>query len=262
MGKDGKTMNFDMFSLKDKIALVTGGSRGLGQAMAIGLAEAGANVVITSRKMSSLRETTNLIDKVGITPQLMELDVEDVPSMQFKIAELVQSRGCIDVLVNNAGYEEVCSSLEIEEDLWDKINRTNLKGAFFCAQEVARSMVSNGGGAIINLCSLTSYVGVPTAVPYTSTKSGLLGMTRALATEWAKHNIRVNGIAPGYFRTELTDEFYKDEGWRKKMLASIPLGAFGDASDLKGIAVFLASDSSKYITGQCLTIDGGFLASI
>ena len=262
MGKDGKTMNFDMFSLKDKIALVTGGSRGLGQAMAIGLAEAGANVVITSRKMSSLQETANLINKVGIAPHLMELDVEDVPSMQFKIAELVQSRGFIDVLVNNAGYEEVCSSLEIEEDLWDKINRTNLKGAFFCAQEVARSMVSNGGGAIINLCSLTSYVGVPTAVPYTSTKSGLLGMTRALATEWAKHNIRVNGIAPGYFHTELTDEFYKDEGWRKKMLASIPLGAFGDASDLKGIAVFLASDSSKYITGQCLAIDGGFLASI
>ena len=255
-------MNSEIFSLKDKTVLVTGGSRGLGQAMALGLAEAGATVVITSRTLVALEETADLISKVGRAPRLMELDVEDVPSSTSKIASLAQSLGGIDVLVNNAGYEEVCPSLDVDEGLWDKINRTNLKGAFFCAQEVARSMVAKGGGSIINLCSLTSYVGVPTAVPYTSSKSGLLGMTRALATEWAPHKIRVNAIAPGYFRTELTDVFYQDESWQENLLARIPLGTFGDANDLKGVTVFLAGDASKYITGQCLAVDGGYLASI
>ena len=151
-------------------------------------------------------------------------------------------------------------SLEVDEALWDRILDTNLKGAFFCAQAAARRMIE--GGSILNLCSLTSEVGVPTAVPYGASKSGLLGMTRALAAEWAARGIRVNGIGPGYFRTALTEVFYQDEAWQKTMLDKIPLRRFGRLEDLIGAAVFLCSDAAAYVTGQVLYVDGGYLASI
>lgn len=255
-------MNKTMFDLDGKTALVTGGSRGLGQAMAIGLAEAGATVGATSRTLSALDETLALSSGVSGAIIPLEMDVENVVDTKSKIAAFANAQAGIDILVNNAGYEQVCPSLDMDENLWDKINRVNLKGAFFCAQETARSMIAHGGGSVINVCSLTSYVGVPTAVPYGSSKSGLLGMTRALSAEWASKGVRVNAIAPGYFRTELTDEFYKDAAWQDAMLAKIPMQSFGDANDLKGAVVFLASNASRYITGQCLAIDGGFLASI
>ena len=253
-----------IFDLSGKVALVTGASRGLGRSIAIGLAEAGATVAITSRNLSALDHTVSEIQRAGGKAIPMVLDVSDVSGMTDQMADLATQLGDgLDILVNNAGYEEVCPSLDVSEDVWDRIVDTNLKGAFFCARNAARMMVETGcGGAIINVCSLTSYVGVPTAVPYGSSKSGLLGMTRALSTEWAAHRIRVNAIAPGYFRTELTDQFYQDEDWQKAMLEKIPLGAFGDADDLKGAVVFLASDASNYITGQCIGIDGGYLASI
>lgn len=255
-------MNGSMFNLRGKTALVTGGSRGLGQAMAIGMAEAGADVVVTSRKLESLEKTCVEIAQQGVKAHKLLLDVENISQVQQNIADMSKSLGGFDILINNAGYEHVCDSLDIDEALWDKINNTNLKGAFFAAQAAAKSMVAKGSGSIVNICSLTSYVGVPTAVPYTSTKSGLLGMTRALSAEWAPQNIRVNAIAPGYFRTELTDAFYKDDAWQTAMLDKIPLAKFGDANDLKGAAIFLASDASKYVTGQCIAVDGGYLASI
>jgi len=253
-----------IFDLSGKVALVTGASRGLGRSMAVGLAEAGAKIVITSRNLASLEETSAEIERVGGTSVPLVLDVSDVSGMTDQMSNLaVQFPGGLDILVNNAGYEEVCPSLDVSEDVWDRVVDTNLKGAFFCARNAARMMVDTGrGGAIINVCSLTSYVGVPTAVPYGSSKSGLLGMTRALSTEWAAHRIRVNAIAPGYFRTALTDQFYQNEDWQNAMLEKIPLGSFGDSNDLKGAVVFLASDASNYITGQCIGIDGGYLASI
>lgn len=253
-----------IFDLSGKVALVTGASRGLGRSMAVGLAEAGAKIVITSRNLASLEETSAEIERIGGTFVPLVLDVSDVPGMTDQMSNLAaQLPGGLDILVNNAGYEEVCPSLDVSEDVWDRVVDTNLKGAFFCARNAARMMVDTGrGGAIINVCSLTSYVGVPTAVPYGSAKSGLLGMTRALSTEWAANRIRVNAIAPGYFRTELTDQFYQNEGWQNAMLEKIPLGSFGDSNDLKGAVVFLASDASHYITGQCIGIDGGYLASI
>lgn len=254
-------MNQLIFDLSGKKALVTGGSRGLGQAMAVGLAEAGAHIAITSRNIGSLDETAQLICDAGGSSTSLALDVQDVQGLGRKIDDLAAELGGLDILVNNAGYEEVSPSLDIEESLWDKINNTNLKGAFFCAKHAAKSMMGRGG-SIINVCSLTSYVGVPTAVPYGSSKSGLLGMTRALSAEWAKEKIRVNAIAPGYFRTELTDAFYKDEDWQAAMLDKIPVGTFGDANDLKGTVIFLSSSASSYITGQCIAIDGGYLASI
>ncbi|WP_306257320.1 SDR family NAD(P)-dependent oxidoreductase [Pararhizobium sp. IMCC21322] len=253
-----------IFDLSGKVALVTGASRGLGRSIAVGLAEAGAKIVITSRNLTSLEDTSAEIERVGGTSVPLVLDVSDVSGMTDQMSNLAaQLSGGLDILVNNAGYEEVCPSLDVSEDVWDRVVDTNLKGAFFCARNAARMMVDTGrGGAIINVCSLTSYVGVPTAVPYGSSKSGLLGMTRALSTEWAAHRIRVNAIAPGYFRTELTDQFYQNEDWQNAMLEKIPLGTFGDSNDLKGAVVFLASDASGYVTGQCIGIDGGYLASI
>jgi NAD(P)-dependent dehydrogenase (short-subunit alcohol dehydrogenase family) len=247
------------FDLTGRRALVTGGSRGLGQGIAVALAAAGAQVCVTARSRSSLDTT---LSQLGASGRALELDVSDVAGIAAAIGKL-DAGWPIDILVNNAGFESVAPSLDVDEALWDSIVDTNLKGSFFCAQAVARGMASRGrGGSIINLCSLTSYVGVPTAVPYGSSKSGLLGMTRALSAEWARHGIRVNAVAPGYFRTEMTEGFYADEAWATGMLGKIPQGRFGLAEDVGGPVVFLASTAAAYVTGQCLAIDGGYLASI
>ncbi|PWW11776.1 SDR family NAD(P)-dependent oxidoreductase [Mangrovibacter plantisponsor] len=248
------------FSLSGKRALVTGGTRGIGFALAKALMQAGASVVITGRDADRLDAAVSALreeEGAGITGCV--LDVTDTR----QIAGVISAIGPVDILVNNAGTEQVCASLEVDEKLWDTIVSTNLKGAFFCAQAAAKSMVSAGvGGAIINLCSLTSCVGVPGAAAYGSSKSGLVGLTHALSAEWASNGIRVNGIGPGYFETDLTGVFYQDPAWCAAMQAKIPLGRFGELEDLAGAVVFLASPAARYITGQVLYIDGGYLAAI
>jgi NAD(P)-dependent dehydrogenase (short-subunit alcohol dehydrogenase family) len=251
------------FSLSGRVALVTGASRGIGQAIAVALAQAGAELVLAGREPRTLEETAEAIRALGRRAQVQRLDVSDIGSIRAAFATIAEAGGGIDILVNNAGIEQVKPSLEVDEALWDRLLDTNLKGAFFCAQAAARLMsVTGRGGAILNLCSLTSEIGIPTAAPYGASKTGLLGMTRALATEWAPLGIRVNGIGPGYFRTALTEVFYENEAWQSAMLAKIPLARFGRMEDLMGAAVFLCSPAAAYVTGQVLYVDGGFLASI
>jgi NAD(P)-dependent dehydrogenase (short-subunit alcohol dehydrogenase family) len=251
-----------MFDLSGRRAVVTGASRGIGRALAEALSAAGASVAVAARKAQSLQATMDAIHAAGGTAHPIVLDVADTARCAAAIDEAAVALGGLDILVNNAGTEEIRPSVEVDEALWDRIVDTNLKGAFFCATAAARRMRGANGGAIVNICSLTSYVGVPTAVPYGSSKTGLLGMTRALSAEWAADGIRVNAIAPGYFHTDMTDVFYRDAAWADAMLGKIPQRRFGRLDDLAGATIFLASDASAYITGQCIAVDGGYLASI
>lgn len=252
-----------LFDLSGRRALVTGASRGIGSAIAVALAEAGADVAIAARTEAALAGTLEAIQATGHPAVAVAMDVSDARQCREGTDRAADLLGGLDSLVNNAGIEEVRPSLEVDEALWDRILDTNLKGAFFCAQAAAAHMKQQGtGGAILNLCSLTSEVGVPTAVPYGSSKTGLLGMTRALSAEWAPLGIRVNAIAPGYFQTAMTEVFYQNDGWREAMLGKIPMARFGRLDDLVGASVFLVSRASAYVTGQCLAVDGGYLASI
>ncbi|MCU5772939.1 glucose 1-dehydrogenase [Erwiniaceae bacterium BAC15a-03b] len=246
------------FLLSGKRALVTGGTRGIGFALAAGLAQAGAQVIITGRQQATLDAAVAQLQQLDVTASGLLLDVTQPEQIRAAFAALEAP----DILINNAGTEQLCASLDVDEALWQRIVDTNLKGAFFCAQAAARLMSSNGGGAIINLCSLTSKVGVPGAAAYGASKSGLVGLTHTLSSEWASLGIRVNGIGPGYFSTDMTEVFYQDSAWCAAMLAKIPLGRFGELDDLVGATIFLCSDAARYITGQVLYIDGGYLASI
>lgn len=248
------------FSLQHKVAAITGASRGLGASIAAALAAAGARVVLLGRDAAALSAVRESITARGHAAATAILDVTDITQIDVEFDRILQCAGRLDVLVNNAGVEQTSPSLEVTEAIWDRIVDVNLKAAFFCAQAAARRM--NAGGSIINLCSLTSQLGVPTAAPYGASKSGLAGLTRALAVEWAPLGIRVNGIGPGYFRTALTEDFFNDPEWQQVMLPKIPMRRFGDPDDLSGAAVFLSSNASAYVTGQILYVDGGLLAAL
>ena len=249
-----------LFSLDDRVAVITGASRGIGHTVAAALASAGARLALLGRDPATLDAAAKELTVQGKQAIPIVADVSNVASIGPALAQVISHYGRLDILVNNAGMEQLRPSLDVNEALWDRILGTNLKGAFFCAQQAAALMTD--GGSIINICSLTSEVGVPGAAPYGASKSGLVGLTRALATEWASRNIRVNGIGPGYFRTALTESFYESAQWREAMLDKIPLRRFGQLPDLAGAAIFLCSDAAAYITGQVLYVDGGYLASI
>jgi NAD(P)-dependent dehydrogenase (short-subunit alcohol dehydrogenase family) len=249
-----------LFSLAGKVAVVTGASRGIGGALATALAEAGATVVLLGRDAEALCAREAALRQKKCKAIHVVADIAMPAGIEAAFDRILQKESRLDILINNAGIEEPRQSLEVSEDLWDRIMATNLKGAFFCAQAAARRMA--GSGSIINLCSLTAERGVAGAAPYSASKAGLAGLTRALAAEWAEKGIRVNGIAPGYFHTDLTDSFFQNQDWRRSMLEKIPLRRFGRLEDLKGAAIFLCSDAAAYITGQVLYVDGGCVTSL
>ncbi len=249
------------FDLTGQLALVTGASRGIGRALAIGLAQAGADIVLAARRGATLEAVAAEIRGLGRKAEIEVLDVADRAAIAVAFDRMAAANLVPTILINNAGTEEVAPALDVTEALWDKIVGTNLKGAFFVARAFAEQL-GGRAGSIVNLCSLSSEVGIPTAVPYTSSKSGLAGMTRALAAEWAALGIRVNGLGPGYFETEMTAGFYADPLWREAMLNKLPMRRFGELDDLIGAAIFLCAPASAYVTGQVLYVDGGYLASI
>lgn len=243
------------FDLGGRTALVTGANTGLGQAIAVGLAEAGADIVAVGR--SAPTETGDLVAAEGRRFKAIPADLGSI----VPIADVVAQAGPVDILVNNAGIIRRADSLDFTEEDWDAVIDTNLKSAFFLSQAVARTWVGDArGGKIINICSMLSFQGGIRVPSYTASKSGLAGLTRLLACEWAAKGINVNGIAPGYFATNNTEALRADETRNRDILARIPAGRWGQPSDLAGAAVFLASDAAAYVHGTVLAVDGGWLA--
>lgn len=251
----------ERFSLRGKTALVTGGNRGLGRAMALALAEAGADVAIVSQSGEGAQEVVEEIKALGRSALALTGDVSK-PAEARHIARTVTSQfGHLDILVNAAGVNRRIPSLEVEEDEWDWIIGVNLKGTFFMCQAAAEAMIKQGRGSIINIASLLSEIGIPTLAPYAASKAGVVGLTRVLAAEWGPYGVRVNAIGPGYFRTRMTERLFSDPAWVERLLQQVPLGREGLPGDLAGVVVFLASDASSYLTGQVIYVDGGYLCA-
>lgn len=252
-------MILDQFSLEGKVALVTGASRGLGQAMAVGLAEAGADVVGVSR--SDCDETRAQIEALGwrfehLACDLAEASVEELAALVDGAIDLL---GRLDILLNAAGTTQRHPVLEYPEEDWDTVMTVNLKSLMFLSQAAARHFAGQGGGKIINIASALSYHGGILVAPYTASKHGVVGVTRAMADEVASQNVNVNAIAPGYMLTDMTAPIAADPERNPAVLARIPAGRWGQPEDLKGAAVYLASDASAYCHGMVLAVDGAWL---
>jgi 2-deoxy-D-gluconate 3-dehydrogenase len=253
-------MILDKFRLDGQVALVTGATQGLGQGYAVALAEAGADIVALDRCSSD--ETGRLVAARGrrfsqVCCDLRETSVEDLNQV---VARVTSEMGRLDILVNNAGIIRRAPALEFSEQDWDDVIQINLKASFFLAQAAAKVMVRQGGGKIINVASMLSFQGGILIPSYTAAKSGIAGITRALANEWAKYHINVNAIAPGYMATDNTAPIRADPARSQSILDRIPAGRWGTPDDLKGIVVLLASSASDYMTGAIVPVDGGWLA--
>ncbi|OPL08615.1 MAG: polyketide synthase [delta proteobacterium ML8_F1] len=248
------------FDLKGKVVLVTGAGNGLGKGYAKIFAESGCLVACAGRNLEADQETAREIQSENGTARGFYVDVTDLPSIERMVAQVLEVYGRIDVLVNNAGMEVVAPFLEVTPENYDKIADVNQKGLYFVAQAVARAMMPTGGGKIINIGSLGSFIGLEESSVYCATKGAVIQLSKTMALELAKHNIQVNAIAPGYFVTPMTQPFYDDKTHRSWIESRIPLGRWGTVSDLAGPVIFLASKASDYITGQTVIVDGGWLA--
>jgi NAD(P)-dependent dehydrogenase (short-subunit alcohol dehydrogenase family) len=244
-----------------KVAVVVGGTSGIGRALALGLAEAGADVVATSRRAEQVRETTTLIESVGRKSFAVASDVGDRASLQNVLAETISKLGKVDILVNCAGTTKKSPTLDLDEAEWQNILDINLTGTLRCCQIFGRHMIERGYGRIINIASLSSFVSLYQVAAYAASKAAVASLTKSLAIEWARHGVCVNAIAPGVFRTALNTQLLDSTGRGKEFLMRTPMGRFGKVEELIGAAIYLASDAASYVTGEVLVVDGGFLAS-
>lgn len=252
-------MILDQFKLDGKVAIVTGSARGLGQAMAVGLAEAGAEIALVD--ILDMTESKERIEKLGRQCIAIPADLSKKECVDEIVSTTVQQLGGIDILFNNAGIIRRASFTEFTEKDWDDVIGINLSSVFFLSQAVVKVMIEQGrGGKIINTASLLSFQGGILVPSYTASKSGVMGLTRLMACELAKHKINVNAIAPGYMATENTRALREDQERNKAILSRIPAGRWGEPEDLQGIAVFLASAASDYMNGYTVAVDGGWLA--
>ena len=251
-------MILDQFNLAGKVAIVTGASRGLGAGMAIGLAEAGADLVVVASS-ARLQETVDKIKALGRRCLGIQADLIDTKVIPQIIDATLKEYGRIDILINCAGIIRRAPAIEFSEKDWDDVIQINQKATFFMCQAAAREMVKQKKGKIINIASLLSFQGGIIVPSYTASKSAVAGLTKALANEWAPLGINVNAIAPGYMATEMTEALQKSAERAPAILARIPAGRWGTPEDMKGLAVFLASDAADYLQGQVIAVDGGWL---
>lgn len=248
-----------LFSLKGKVAIVTGASSGLGVTFAHTLAEAGANLEITARRVDKLNEVANKLGSFGVKVKAFQCDVSSESQVRALVSDTERTFGRVDVLVNNAGVAAMEPATDISVEDWNRVVSINLTGSFLCARESAKRMIKQGGGKIINIASIYGAVGdVFPASPYYATKGAIMNLTRDLAVEWAPFKINVNAIAPGFFPSEMTEAIFRDPHYLEYVNKQTPLGRTGDPEDLKGAIVYLASPASDYVTGQVLFVDGGW----
>jgi gluconate 5-dehydrogenase len=250
-------MSENLFDLTGQVAIVTGTSRGLGQYLAMALARAGADLVLTSRSRETLAPFETDIKSLGRRVLSLELDVRSQESIEKMAADAEAAFGQIHILVNNAGCNIRKPALEVTWADWNQILDTNLRGTFFVAQAVARRMIAKGYGRIVNIGSVTSVFGYAGLAPYGASRGGVRQLTMSLADDWGKHGVTVNCLAPGWFKTDQNKVMYEDESWVEYLVERIPVKRPGQPHDLDGAVVFLASEASRYVTGQTLLVDGG-----
>jgi NAD(P)-dependent dehydrogenase (short-subunit alcohol dehydrogenase family) len=250
-------MYLPSFQLEDQVALVTGAGRGIGRALAIGLAEAGADVALLARTAEDLEHVAAEIRKLGRNAYPVQADITKREDVERAVHTIVEQAGGIHVLVNNAGMNIRSQALDVTDEEWETIMQTNLKSAFMMSQTVGHVMKDQGRGKIINISSVGGHVALRTGVVYAATKAAMIQMTKVLALEWGKYGILVNSIGPWYFRTPLTEKLLNDEAYLGEILARTPLKRVGELEELVGPTVFLASNASNYVTGQTLFVDGG-----
>lgn len=251
-------MYLPSFQLDEKTAVVTGAGRGIGRALAIGIAEAGADVALLARTEEDLNETASLIKDLGREALVLPTDVTKREEVHKAIADVQAHWGKIDIVINNAGMNIRSKALEASDEEWQKIMDTNLKSAFMMSQEAGKIMTKQAaGGKIINIASVAGQVALRTGVVYAATKAAIMQMTKVLAMEWGQYGINVNAIGPWYFKTPLTEKLLSDEAYVNEILAVTPLKRIGELPELVGPTVFLSSDAGNYVTGQTIFVDGG-----